>query len=228
VKAMPIDDPIDGYVAELSRALHGPRRAKRDLIAEVRDGLIDAAEAYQAAGLDRPEAERRAVAEFGTVGEIAPGLQEELAAATGQRLGALLFLSAPLMALAWYVIWRFDPVEVVGRPAGWFGPVARAMDLMQFGIGVLGGLAVLAQRSGRFRPGPAARALGLCVLGSFPVTVALYAAMLAGTAGVVTVGVPVLGLTAVSWAVWGVQLAVAWRCLLVSRPRRAWAPARCR
>jgi hypothetical protein len=56
---------IDGYLAELDRVLYGPRRVKADLLAEVRGGLIDAAEAHERAGLDPEAAERMAVANFG-------------------------------------------------------------------------------------------------------------------------------------------------------------------
>jgi hypothetical protein len=55
---------IDGYLAELDRVLYGPRRVKADLLAEVRGGLIDAAEAHERAGLEPEAAERMAVADF--------------------------------------------------------------------------------------------------------------------------------------------------------------------
>jgi hypothetical protein len=71
---------IDDYVTALDRTLRGPRRARRDLVTEARDSLTDCAEAYLAEGMDQAGAERMAVADFGTVAEIAPGYQEELTA----------------------------------------------------------------------------------------------------------------------------------------------------
>ena len=58
-----VQDPVEPYLAELSRALAGPRRRKADLMAEARDSLVDATEAYEADGLRRGEAAERAVAE---------------------------------------------------------------------------------------------------------------------------------------------------------------------
>ncbi|MGN9783308.1 permease prefix domain 1-containing protein [Nonomuraea sp. ZG12] len=69
---------IDDYVDRLHRRLKGPPRIKRDLLAEARDGLLDATDAWQRRGLGRAEAERTAVREFGPFGEIARGYQREL------------------------------------------------------------------------------------------------------------------------------------------------------
>lgn len=83
---------IDGYIDELGAALRGPRRAKADLLAEARDSLVDAVDAYQSRGLSRETAEREAVDEFGAVREVAPGYQAELGLAQGRRTALLIFL----------------------------------------------------------------------------------------------------------------------------------------
>lgn len=70
---------IDDHVSRLRRALRGPRRLKRDLLAEARDGLLDAALTGERRGLGRTEAERAAVREFGTVEEVVGSFQEVLA-----------------------------------------------------------------------------------------------------------------------------------------------------
>src|SRR5690606_18066105 len=124
---------IDDFVAALGRRLGGPRRLKRDLLAEARDGLIDAAEALEAAGLGRAEAERRAVAEFGEVAEVAPGYQAELTARQGRHTAALVFLSVPATTLMWSELWRgypWDPASLTATPA-WFLPLARLIDWLQ-------------------------------------------------------------------------------------------------
>jgi hypothetical protein len=69
---------IEAYVAELDRKLRGSYRTKRDMLTEAHDSLIDATAAYQKAGLDPLDAERRAVAEFGDLAEIASGYQPSL------------------------------------------------------------------------------------------------------------------------------------------------------
>ncbi|TMR18550.1 hypothetical protein ETD86_21630 [Nonomuraea turkmeniaca] len=77
---------IDDYVARLSHALQGPRQPKRDLLAEARDGLLDAALAWKRSGLERLEAELAVVRECGPVEEIAAGFQQELSAGTAASL----------------------------------------------------------------------------------------------------------------------------------------------
>lgn len=63
-------DPITDAVAQLARLLPPPLRPA-GLLREVRDGLSDAAEAYERAGYPRLDAARRAVADFGPIGDAA-------------------------------------------------------------------------------------------------------------------------------------------------------------
>ncbi|MDR7281017.1 HAAS signaling domain-containing protein [Catenuloplanes atrovinosus] len=74
---------IDEYVAEVGRGLRGPARLRRDMLAEIRDALTDAAEA---------DGVETAVAEFGPAREIAGGLQEVLTVAHARRTALLLIL----------------------------------------------------------------------------------------------------------------------------------------
>ncbi|MGC1213009.1 MAG: permease prefix domain 1-containing protein [Micromonospora sp.] len=90
---------VEERLRELADHLRGPARLKADLLTEARDALRDAAEAYRDSGLPAGEAERRAVAEFGTTGELAPGYQAELAAGALRRL-ALRALAVALALMA--------------------------------------------------------------------------------------------------------------------------------
>lgn len=56
---------IDGYLSEVAAALPGPARARGDILAELRSGLLEAADAYRAAGHSPDEAADAATAEFG-------------------------------------------------------------------------------------------------------------------------------------------------------------------
>jgi hypothetical protein len=105
---------VDAYLEDLSRVLRGPRRAKADLLAEARGGLIDATEAGEARGLPTAQAERLAVAEFGEVAEVAPGYQAELAVAQSRRT-ALLILA---IFLTQCFLWDDATVAREG-PHGW-------------------------------------------------------------------------------------------------------------
>ncbi|MEV4020131.1 permease prefix domain 1-containing protein [Nonomuraea angiospora] len=215
---------IDDYVAELDRALAGPQGAKRDLVVEARDSLTDTADALEAEGLERAEAERVAVAEFGEVAEVAPGYQSELTAVAGRRLGFLLFISVPITALMWSVIWRVYPGDDQAwrlAPA-WYHPVSRLLDVLQLCVGLYGGLALFAlSRGARWirRPQLVTRSLGVVVWGMLPVTVTLGMLLTLGANGASHLDIlPTVLANAVTSACWGLQLYGATRCLRISRP----------
>ncbi|MFG1877808.1 permease prefix domain 1-containing protein [Sphaerisporangium sp. NPDC049003] len=217
---------IDDYVTTLGRTLRGPRRVRRDLVTEARDSLADSAESYLSEGLDPVEAERLAVAEFGAVAEIAPGYQEELAAHQGRRTAAVVFVTVPLMTLMWSGIWMVFPedasVAAQVKPA-WFSPLARFLDVFQFGMGVLAALAliVLAGRLRRIaRPELVTRAMGILLWIQVPAIGAISLALtLGGSAG--RAGFddypPGVAASVLSYLVLGWLLCAATRCLIVSR-----------
>lgn len=211
---------IDDYVATLSRSLKGPPGPRRDLVVEAHDSLIDAAEAYQAGGVDRLEAERLAVEEFGEIAEIAPAYQEELAASAGRRLAALLFISVPLTALMWWAIWRVFPTmpaDWAAKPA-WFVPVARSLDILQLTSGVLGGLSLLALARG-FSPRLVTRWLALFVKCMLLGTIVLSTLLVYGAHGPTGFSgyPPGVAATVVSWSLAALQLYCAVRCMNVTR-----------
>jgi hypothetical protein len=96
-----MQSPVDAYMADLNRALSGPRRRRADLMAEARDSLEDATEAYEADGLDRVEAERRAVDDFGDLAVVVPGYRAELGIAQSRRTAVLLFLVMIAQPIVW-------------------------------------------------------------------------------------------------------------------------------
>ncbi|GGL24813.1 permease prefix domain 1-containing protein [Planomonospora parontospora] len=219
---------IDDYVAELGRTLRGPRGLRLDLVTEARDSLLDAAEALEDGGLERTEAERAAVEEFGAVHEIAPGYQEELSVAAGRRLAALLFLAVPLTAVMWTAVWKLFPTAPAAYDAwpGWFVPVARAVDVVQMVIGMIGALALLALGRGRRRirrPRLVARALALFVWAMMPVMLVLCWALMYGSnrPDGFSDYPPGLAASVVSYGFWGLQLYCATRCLSLTRRRTA-------
>ena len=145
---------IEAYVDALDCSLRGPRRVKADLLAEARDALVDTATAYEREGLERPAAEARAVAEFGTVDEVGPDYQAELAFSQGRRTGLFLFFVLIGQAVAWRMVWpqirpgpAGDPTPAsaaLGQAVGWLSGVALAGSLVSIlacGVGVrwLGG-----------------------------------------------------------------------------------------
>ncbi|GAA1277556.1 hypothetical protein GCM10009677_34480 [Sphaerisporangium rubeum] len=213
---------IDDYVATLARTLRGPGRLRRDMVAEARDGLEDAAEAYREQGADPAAAERLAVAEFGPVGEIAPGYQEELAAREGRRTAAGLFLIVPVVTVLWTLIWRLYPdlpaPAYDGKPS-WFMPLARFLDFFQLTMGLLGATALYLLGRGR-RPEALTHGLGVLLWIQIPAIFVMSTILSAGAGSALdgfTHFTPGLLLTAVSYAshVW--LLYAATRCLLTTR-----------
>jgi len=96
-----VQDPVEQYLTGLSRALQGPRRRKADLLAEARDSLVDATEAFEADGLGPREAAERAVADFGDLTEVVPGYRSELGIAQGRRTAVLLFMVMIAQPIVW-------------------------------------------------------------------------------------------------------------------------------
>ncbi|WP_063819174.1 permease prefix domain 1-containing protein [Herbidospora cretacea] len=206
---------VDDYVARLAKTLRGPRQAKRDLLAEARDGLFDAAEAYAADGLSPGEAQARAVADFGPVAEVAPEFQEELTAAQVRHTALLLFLGTPVLALMWTFLWQVFPAgpSYAMRPA-WFDVVAKTVDVLQLLTGLAGGLALWRLRRTR-RARRMARLLGFLVWWQLPMMAVLCTA-LTNTANVLTAFAdypPGMVATWLSLTFWGWKLWSAARCL---------------
>lgn len=140
---------IDAYVADLADALRGPRRAKADLIAEARDSLVDATEAYERRGLDRAAAERQAVKEFGEITEIMGGYQTELGLVQGQRTAFWIVCALAPQGLVWEHIgglvfgeWSWNPTPgyvAVNSLLPWLGAIAITGALLASlacGIGI--------------------------------------------------------------------------------------------
>ncbi|MFD3521144.1 permease prefix domain 1-containing protein [Streptomyces sp. NPDC058653] len=98
-------DPVAGYTAALTAALHGPDRAKSRMIQEIRDGLGDTVEAHIRAGVPPERAARLAVAEFGTPDELVPSCQRELTIAQTRRTALSVTLTVPFLIACWHLIW---------------------------------------------------------------------------------------------------------------------------
>ncbi|MFG1944288.1 permease prefix domain 1-containing protein [Nonomuraea sp. NPDC048826] len=215
---------IDAYAAELQRTLSGPHGPKHDLVVEARDSLIDCADAYEAEGLRRAEAERRAVEEFGPISAVAPGYQEELTATAGRRLGWLLLVSVPATVLVWGLIWTLHPgdAELWQNRPEWFMPVSRLLDVLQLAVGLYGGLALLALgRGARLLPRTrlVTRSLGLAVWVMLPLTSLLGLLLSKGSVMPADLATfpPVMLASLVTYALAGMQLYCGTRCVMLTR-----------
>ncbi|MDG9702521.1 permease prefix domain 1-containing protein [Streptomyces sp. DH37] len=103
-RADPVEEYADAYAAALSAALRGPARAKARMVAEIRDGLADTADAHASGGLPREDAVRRAVREFGTVADLVPECQRELTAVQARHTARTVLLTVPPLTVCWYLL----------------------------------------------------------------------------------------------------------------------------
>jgi hypothetical protein len=94
---------VEGYLADVTARLPGPRRGRAAIVAELRSGLLDAADAHRSAGLAPAEAALAAVCEFGDPARVAGGFGAEIAAGQARRVAVALLLTGPLVGALWVV-----------------------------------------------------------------------------------------------------------------------------
>lgn len=113
--------PIDEYLTALRKELRGPRRRKADLLAEARDHLTDATEAFEADGFERYDAETHAVADFGSIEDVAPGYRADLAISQSRRTAVLLFAALIIQPIVWLQgVWTWSQDTAAPAPLNGF------------------------------------------------------------------------------------------------------------
>ncbi|MGC5018578.1 permease prefix domain 1-containing protein [Micromonospora sp. DT47] len=156
---------VEERLREFDDRLRGPGRLKAELIVELRDALTDAAEAYREGGLPAAEAERRAVAEFGTPAQLVPAYQAELAAGALRGLSLRALLVALTLMAAGDLTWQGSSWSDGPRPPAGYLLLSASMDGIWLAVAgfALAGLVLgrLAARRGWAGTSPAARLLGL-------------------------------------------------------------------
>jgi hypothetical protein len=114
--------PIESYLTEVAVGLPGPARTRADIVAELRSGLLDAADAYRRAGLAPPADAYAAVAEFGRPAQVAAAFRPGVAAAQARRVAITLLATGPLVGLLWAVAARASHVVArLAPPWHWAG-----------------------------------------------------------------------------------------------------------
>lgn len=141
-------DPVAAYTADLAAALRGPRRAKARMLAEIGEGLRDAAEPYRAAGGDLSTAVERAIDEFGRPHDLVPDCQRELTVRQTRLTATRLALWVPVLLVGWHLLW-------VGTASGAWRVAAIALAAVT-ALGALEAVAALVLTSclGRAVPTP--------------------------------------------------------------------------
>jgi len=111
---------IESYLTEVAARLVGPARMRGAILAELRDGLMEALGTRLARGVEPAHAAAAAIGEFGDPPSVARGFASELAAATARRVAFALASTGPPIGLLWAAAYagRFGLVHV-GPPWRW-------------------------------------------------------------------------------------------------------------
>jgi len=94
---------VPSYLAEIAARLPGSGRVRAGIVAELRAGLLDATDAYQAAGLTADQAATAAMREFGDPAQIAAAFGPELGARHARSTALALVSTGPVIGLLWTV-----------------------------------------------------------------------------------------------------------------------------
>jgi hypothetical protein len=137
-------DVIGRYLRELGAEV-GPLPLRRRLLAEAEDHLRSAAEELEAEGVERDEAERRAVERFGAAGAVARRMRAEVGV-RARRFGAWLVpVLVALYVAPFYVLPEnaFPPAPWATTPSylAWKHDVALDAFAAAAGLALLGALA---------------------------------------------------------------------------------------
>jgi hypothetical protein len=111
---------IDRYLAEVTARLSGPPRGHAGIVAELRSGLLDAADAHRSAGLPPDQADLTAIREFGDPAQVASGFTAEIAAGQARRVAVILLVTGPLVGLLWIAAAARLGIRI-GLPWHWTG-----------------------------------------------------------------------------------------------------------
>jgi hypothetical protein len=162
---------IDAYLGEVAAALPGPPRARADIVAELRSGLLDAADAHRSAGLATAPAAEAAIGEFGDPRQLAAAFRPELTLTHARRLALTLAATGPLIGLLWAVAALASDPGI--RPAAptwqWVTAPPVPLAAAAFLIAALTALATVAAtgRATRWLPGHPRAAATTASIGAY-------------------------------------------------------------
>jgi hypothetical protein len=103
------DDALAAYIADLAARLRGPRHRRQAILAELSDGLDQAAQDHRAAGLTPDQAATAAIAQFGTPQAVADAFGGELATAYARRTIVWFIATGPLVGIWWLLLLQPNP-----------------------------------------------------------------------------------------------------------------------
>ncbi len=187
----------ESYLAEVTARLPGPARAQAGIVAELRSGLLDAADAHRSAGLPPAQAARAAIREFGDPALVAAGFRTEIAARQARRVAVALLVTGPLVGLLWIATAVTSHLGIsFAPPWQWTGlspDLGAGLRLVAVAVGVTAFAALVGiATTGRLtrwlparphRPSTAAAVAGFGAMGADGLGLALLAVQLATAPG---------------------------------------------
>ncbi|MFG3709857.1 permease prefix domain 1-containing protein [Micromonospora sp. NPDC049460] len=177
---------VEERLRELDGCLRGPRRLKSDLLTEARHGLLDAVDAYREDGLPAAEAQRRAVAEFGSAALLAPAYQAELAVGALRGLSLRVLGLAAVAFVAGDLTWRGASWSDGPRPPAGYQILSASVNWIWVAAFVLAAVGLLLAGAGRWAlrgNGAVGRAVGAALTGVLALGVLAGAALFAWSIG---------------------------------------------
>ena len=188
------DDTLAAYLTDVAARLHGPRRRRTAILAELSDGLHQAAHDHRAAGQAPQRAATTAIARFGTPQAVADAFAGELATAYARRTIIWFIATGPSVGVWWLLLlhpapWRTGPVALL--------TAIPVIPLIAVAIATAAGIVATTGRLMRWLPETSPhRALAA--------TIAIAALCLIGDLTIITMfvtsGMPPLALGAVAMA----------------------------
>jgi hypothetical protein len=94
-------ESVDAFLQAVAARLPGPTKPRAEILAELRDGLLEAVADDERAGVGHDEAVQRALRRFGDPPALAQAFWPELAAARARRSALALFATARIVAALW-------------------------------------------------------------------------------------------------------------------------------
>jgi hypothetical protein len=160
---------LERYLGAVAARLPGPARTRAGIIAELRSGLLDAADAHAATGLAAAHAARAAVREFGDPGQVATGFRTEIAAGQARRVAIALLVTGPLVGALWLTAAVASHLGSNLSLRSGLGLVALAAVVTAIGAGL--GIAATGRLT-RWRPAAARQAPAAAAVAGFGAVVA--------------------------------------------------------
>jgi hypothetical protein len=115
------DHLLDAYLGEVAAMMPGPERVRRDVLAELRSGLLDAVDTRRSAGVPAEVAAEAAVVEFGGAREVADAFRPHLAMVHVRRVALTLVTTGPLVGLLWIAAAATSHIALRNAPP-WLWP----------------------------------------------------------------------------------------------------------